>query len=53
MGSAVELNISFGVATIDCYRLGIVANVFNVECSWVQQLSLTSRLVLRFWIVTS
>ena len=33
MGSAVELNISVGVATIDCYRLGIVVDVFNVECS--------------------
>ena len=47
IGSAVELNISVGVTILDCYKLRIVADVFNVECSWVQLLSSTSRLVLR------
>ena len=53
MGSAFELNISVGVTTVDCYRLRMVADMSNVECSWVQLLSSTSRLVLRFWIVKS
>ena len=52
MGSTVEFNISVGVATVDCYRLGIVADMFKVECSLVQLLSSTSLLVLRLWIVT-
>ena len=47
MVSTVKFNISVGVTTLDCYRLRTVADMLNVECSWVRLLSSTSRLVLR------
>ena len=46
MVSTVAFIVLVGVTTVDCYRLGIVVDMFNVECSWVQLLSSTSRLVL-------
>ena len=44
MGSTVELNISVGVTTVDCCRMRIVADVFNVESS------VGSTVELNIWI---
>ena len=51
MGLTVEFNILVSATTVNCHKLRIVADVFNVECSWVQLLSLTSSLLLRLGIV--
>ena len=52
MGSAVEFNIVVVATTGICHRLNMVAEMSNVECSWVQLLSLTSWLLLRLGFVT-
>ena len=51
MVSTVAFIVSVGVTTVDCYRLRIVVDMFNIECSWVHLLSLTSWLLLRLGIV--